>query len=219
MTQPKRPFQGESAASRISARRQTLLDTAFAMASDMGWSALSIHQLCQQAGLNKRYFYESFKSLDALAAALVNDLAEQLIETGQTAALAGIQQGLDTSALARHALKATIGWLVDDPRRTRMLFSVASENSQALQHRQEVIRKLAQTLSAFSIEYHQADEPHVIAKVGSALLIGGTIEIIVSWLDGYLELSLDELVEDVACFWVAVGDSAIDLTKTRLGIQ
>ncbi|RLU02551.1 MAG: TetR/AcrR family transcriptional regulator [Ketobacter sp.] len=216
MSQPTRPFQGESAESRIKARRRVLLDTAFQMASESGWKGLSIHQLCQEAGLNKRYFYESFPDMDELGGALVDDLAEQLITTGQTAVQSGLQQGLDTMALARHALKHCIGWLVDDPRRARMLFNMAGDNSSALKHRQDVIRKFAQTLSMFSIEYHQADEPHVIAKVGSALLIGGTIEIVISWLDGQLEISLDELVEDVASFWVAIGNSAIDLTKRRL---
>jgi len=216
MSQPTRPFLGETATSRISARRQQLLDTAFRMAAESGWKGLSIHQLCKEAGLNKRYFYESFADLDELGAALSDDLAEQVIAAGQAAVLSGLQQGFDTMALARHALRHSIGWLVEDPRRARMLFSTVSDNPRALQLRQDAIRKFAQTLSAFSIEYHQADEPHVIARVGSALLIGGTIEIIVSWLDGQLEVSLDELVEDVASFWVAVGNSAIDLTKARL---
>lgn len=216
MSQPKRPFLGESAESRISARRKVLLDTAFRMAAESGWKGVSIHQLCQQAGLNKRYFYESFSDLESLGAALVDDLAEQLIAIGQAAVLSGMQQGFDTLALARHALQHSIGWLVDDPRRARMLFSMAGDNPRALQHRQDVIRKFAQTLSAFSIEYHQATEPHAIAKVGSALLIGGTIEIVIGWLDGQLEVSLDELVEDVAGFWVAVGDSAIERTRKRL---
>lgn len=216
MSQPTRPFLGESAESRISARRQTLLDTAFHMAEESGWKGLSIHQLCQEAGLNKRYFYESFADLEELGAALIDDLAEQLITTGQAAVQSGMQQGFDTMLLARHVLRQVLGWLVDDPRRARLLFNMTSDNPRALQHRQEVIRKFAQTLSVFSIEYHQADEPHVIAKVGSALLIGGTIEIVVSWLDGQLDISLDELVEDVASFWVAVGNSAIDLTKARL---
>lgn len=216
MSQPTRPFLGESAESRISARRRMLLDTAFQMAAESGWKGLSIHQLCQSAGLNKRYFYESFADLEALGGALVDDLAEQLIATGQAAVQSGLQQGFDTMALARHALQHSIGWLVDDPRRARLLFSMAGDNPRALQHRQDAIRKFAQTLSLFSIEYHQADEPHVIAKVGSALLIGGTIEIVVSWLDGQLAVSLDELVEDVASFWVAVGNSAIGLTQKRL---
>ena len=167
MSQPKRPFLGESAESRISARRKVLLDTAFRMAAESGWKGVSIHQLCQQAGLNKRYFYESFSDLESLGAALVDDLAEQLIAIGQAAVLSGMQQGFDTLALARHALQHSIGWLVDDPRRARMLFSMAGDNPRALQHRQDVIRKFAQTLSAFSIEYHQATEPHAIAKVGS----------------------------------------------------
>ena len=216
MSHPKRPFLGESAATRVQNRRQTLLDTAFVKASESGWKGLSIHQLCQDAGLNKRYFYESFKDLDALAAALINDLTGQLVQVGQSAVFSGLQEGKETLPLAPQALRASIGWLVDDPRRARILFSLANDNPGALKHRQDVIKTLAQTLSAFSIEYHQADEPHVIAKVGSAMLIGGTIEIVVSWLDGNLEVSLDELVEDVAHFWVAVGDSAINLTQRRL---
>ena len=67
MTHPTRPFQGQSAESRVQARRQQLLSQAYEIIASEGWRKLSIHKLCAQAGLNKRYFYESFDSLDAMA--------------------------------------------------------------------------------------------------------------------------------------------------------
>ncbi|WP_194855387.1 TetR/AcrR family transcriptional regulator [Alloalcanivorax venustensis] len=215
MAYPTRPFQGQSAASRIHARRQQLLSQAYQIIAAEGWRKLTIHKLCAQAGLNKRYFYESFDSLDAMAAALVDDLAEELIGIGQNAALSGWQEGMDTPALARQVLDRCIGWMVDEPARTRLLFSSASENPQALEQRKTVIRKMARVLSTFSLQYHQAGEPLPIAHVGSALLVGGTIEAVMSWLDADVVVSREEFVEDIACFWVAVGDSAVSLSQSR----
>ena len=81
--------------------------------------------------------------------------------------------------------------------------------------RKLVIRKMAQVLSAFSIQYHQAGEPLSIAHVGSAFLIGGTIEAVMTWLDQDVAVSREEFIEDLACFWVAVGDSAVSLARSR----
>lgn len=215
MTHPTRPFQGQSAESRVHARRQQLLSKAYEIIAAEGWRNLSIHKLCVEAGLNKRYFYESFDSLDSLAAALVNELADELIGVGQNAAQSGWQKGLDTSTLARHVLDRCISWMVDEPARARLLFSSASENPQALVQRKLVIRKMAQVLSAFSIQYHQAGEPLSIAHVGSAFLIGGTIEAVMTWLDQDVAVSREEFIEDLACFWVAVGDSAVSLARSR----
>ena len=67
MTHPTRPFQGQSAESRVQARRQQLLSQAYEIIASEGWRKLSIHKNLAQAGLKLRYFYESFDSLDAMA--------------------------------------------------------------------------------------------------------------------------------------------------------
>lgn len=215
MTQPTRPFQGQSAVSRVHARRKQILAQAYDIIASEGWRALSIHKLCTRAGLNKRYFYESFENLDDLGAALVDDLAEELINVGYGAALNGWRDGMDTQTLAHHVLDDCIGWMIDQPARTRLLFFSASENPRALEQRKLVIRKMAKVLSEFSVQYHKATETLPIAHVGSALLIGGTIEAVMAWLDGDLTLSREEFVEDIACFWVALGDSAVALSLRR----
>lgn len=212
-----RSYLGESAEERVESRRRALVDAAFErLSGEGGFRALSIAQLCRDAQLNKRYFYESFDDLDQVAAAVVDELAAELLRVGQAAAIEGIGRQLATPDLARHALAAVIGWLVEDPRRAKTLFTSVGDHPSSMAHRQDAIDKLAAGLSAFSLEYHQASEPHAIVQVGSAMLIGGSIEVVLAWLAGRMTVSLDELVDDLAGFWVAVGDDAIARTKQRL---
>jgi len=213
-----RSYLGRSAEARVQARRRVLIDTAFELLSaEGGWRRLSMTQLCRSAKLNKRYFYESFTDLDELAGAVVDDLANRLLEVAQQAVMNGIQAQMDTPTLTRRVLKEVVGWLVEDPRRATMLFTSVGDHPSAQAHRQDATAKLAMGLSAFSLEYHGAGEHHVIAEVGSALLIGGSIEVVLRWLGGGLHVTLDELVEDLASFWVSVGAGAIALTKQRMG--
>jgi AcrR family transcriptional regulator len=219
MSRPVRPFLGESADSRVSTRRRQLVDRAYAMMASNTWNDCTIVQLCREAGLNKRYFYESFATLDALENAVVDDLTETLLATGWRAVGEAGRLQLDTAALARHVLDACVTWLVDDPHRATVLFRRMSNNPQARTQHDQVIKRLAQVLSAFGTTYHQPRNPGVVvtprhqslATLGAALLLGGTIESILFWLDGEIALSKDDFVSDVARLWVSLGDSAVSL--------
>lgn len=223
MSQPVRPFLGESAEQRIEARRRQLVDKAFELLAADTWRQTSIAQLCREVSLNKRYFYESFQDLAEVEAAVVDDLTAQLLATGWKALSEAQMNRLDTAKLARHVLKACISWLVNDPRRARVLFSKASDNPRARAHRDLVVSQLGQTLSNFGLEYHQP-QPHpvavtnqhrTLARLTSSLLIGGTVESILDWIDGKLDLSLDAFVDYVARFWVAMGDSAVSMALNQ----
>lgn len=214
MSPSARPYQGESAENRVTTRRRTLVDTGFTLMAAEGWRSVTIDSLCRRAKLNKRYFYESFADLDAVADAVVDELAAKLLAIGLEAAHAAQTENLATDALARVVMKAVIGWLVGDPRRARVLFSEVSDNPRAQSHRKLVIRQLAHELSAFGHKFHEAPEPQPIAQAGAALLIGGSIEALLSWLDGDIEMSLDEFIDAIAGFWVAVGSAAVE-TATR----
>jgi AcrR family transcriptional regulator len=64
-----RPFRGVSASERQRNRRQRLVDAAFDLAGTHGAASLGVGDVCTAAGLTKRYFYESFGSIDDLGAA------------------------------------------------------------------------------------------------------------------------------------------------------
>lgn len=219
MPQPVRPFLGESAESRIKARRRLLLDRAFVLMATDRWRDCSIAQLCRDAELNKRYFYESFQSLDELENAVVDNLTLALLNIGWQTVAEAQKLNMDTPALARHVLRACIAWLVEDTSRATVLFGKISDNPRAKLHRDQVIGQLAQALSGFALVYHHPSQPHVdltpkhhaLATLGSALLIGGTIESILAWVNGRIDLSLDDFMDYIARFWVALGDSAITI--------
>lgn len=217
MASSERPYQGESAETRVGARRRRLLDTGFELMAAEGWRLVTIDGLCRRAQLNKRYFYESFADLDAVADAVVDELAANLLAIGLAAAHSAQQAGLETEVLAREVMRMVIGWLVADPRRARVLFSEVSDNPRAVAHRKMVIRHMADELSAFGHVFHGAQEPQPIAQAGAALLIGGSIEALLSWLDGDIAMPLDEFIDDIAGFWVAVGSAAVAMATLGRG--
>lgn len=211
-----RPYLGESAENRISLRRQQLLETGFALMASDGWRQMSIDALCREAKLNKRYFYESFANLDALAAAVVDDIAASLTSIALTAVASARAQKLSTEALAKAVMQDVIVFLTDDARRARVLFTEVVDSPQALAHRQLAIRGLAQSLSAYGHEHHEAGElTDPIGELAAALLVGGTMEAILNWLDGRISMTREQLIDDLAALWVIAGDGAAARARAR----
>lgn len=217
MAKPVRPFLGESAESRVNTRRRQLMDQAFALMAGDQWRNASIVALCREAGLNKRYFYESFASLDALEDAVVDDLTTSLMQLGL--ASASRNQGLDTDALAREVLGDCLTWLVEEPNRALVLFAKTSDSPRARENRNRVIRQLAHTLASFGVAYHQPHQPDVtlteshqhLASLSASMLIGGAIESVLRWLDGEIPMSLDVFADYVARFWVVLGNATVEM--------
>jgi TetR/AcrR family transcriptional regulator, transcriptional repressor for nem operon len=65
--QPKRPRAGA---------REKLLDAAFVLIREKGYSATSVDELCAQAGVTKGAFFHHFQSKEALAVAAANRWSE-----------------------------------------------------------------------------------------------------------------------------------------------
>ena len=216
-TGPVRPYLGEPAEDRVRSRRARLVETAFALLADNGWRDVRIDALCRRAGLNKRYFYESFSSLDEVAGAVVDDLAARLLEVGLRALAEGQAAQVARDELTRRVLGAAIAFLTEDPRRARVLFAEIAGSPAAIAHRRQAIAGLAEALADYGHEHHDArGATDPIAAVGSALLIGGTAEAILAWLDDDRGMSRTQLVDDLADLWDAVGDRAAARARARL---
>lgn len=219
MSKPVRPFLGESADARVKHRRDLFLKKAFEYMANNAWQQVSIAQLCRDVNLNKRYFYESFSGLAELENAVVNDLTGELLSIGFQASSEASSQQLTTEELAKFTLHACVSWIYQDPRKARVIFNKAADNPQARSHRDNVIEQMSQALASFGFEYHKPKAPELkiteahqnIARLCSAVLIGGTIESILLWLDGKISLELDDFVNYIAQFWVALGDTATQI--------
>jgi AcrR family transcriptional regulator len=216
MNQPSRPYMGESAKSRVMQRRRQLMDTAYQLLRTGEWRGISISRLCQLATLNKRYFYESFPDLDAVAEALILELSNAIILLAFQTASTGRTQQISVPELAHRVMKALIEHLTDDPWRAKILFTDLTDSPSARRARRSAIQGLEAALSQYGhLHYDANQEADAIASVTSALLVGGTIEVILNWLDGVITMPREQLIEDVAAMWQANGDATAARAKAR----
>ena len=110
-----RPYGGVSATDRRHQRRLRLIDAGLQLFGTRGIAAVGIVDVCAEAGLTKRYFYENFASIDALAEAVFEHVTGNLV--AMVAPAIEIGAGRDP----RPALTVYIRALLSDPRVVRLL--------------------------------------------------------------------------------------------------
>lgn len=114
-----RVYRGVSEETRRAERQQRLIDTAIEAFGTRGIRHVSVRDICAGAGFTPRYFYESFKDLDALLEATVDQLLLRLVEDLRCALLDGPRK--DPEQVARRMVRAYLEFLRKDPQVTRIL--------------------------------------------------------------------------------------------------
>lgn len=199
----RRDYGGQTGDERAARRRAALVDTAFALVAEHGWRGLRIDAVCRGAGLNKRYFYESFDGVEALIAAVTAQIAENAI----TVTLAALDEGGTRDESTRRAIIAFVGHVIEDPRRARVLFGAVPAGDAAAGHRAAAIRRLTAMIAARGSKAYELSGVSPAVELSAAMLIGGTSQAILDWLDGRVACTSTELVEDLVVLWQAVGEA------------
>jgi len=206
-----RSWRGVPLAERRAERRELLVDTAYELLGTDGWSGTTVRGVCAAARLNPRYFYESFDSLEALFIAVFDRL---VLEATREAVAAVAAAGNDPAARAVAVIDASIRYVTADPKRARILFVEALGNEVVGRRRLDTLHATAAFLERSAWRQTGLAEDR-IGMVASHLVVGGLTELVVSWLDGHLQVSLDELVEDAAALMVAIGSGAVGAARAR----
>lgn len=200
----RRSYGGKTGDERAADRRIQLLDAAFGLVAESGISELSIDGLCREAGLNKRYFYESFENLDDLAAGLTSRIADEAIAV----ATEGIGPGDPAPDTIRSAVTRLTVYLTDDTRRAAVLFGAVPMGDGAAGHRAQTIRRVIGVAIA-----QGTDSLAMPAGPGvgyaSSLLVGGSSQVILDWIDGELRGSREDLIDQLVSLWTAVHDDVV----------
>jgi len=106
-----RVYGGESLASRTQRRREQFLDAGLEVFGTSGYRQATVRQLCKQAALTDRYFYESFDTLEDLLIA-VYERAKAPRTPSLHEGMADIVQALDTVfSMAADPRVARVCWL------------------------------------------------------------------------------------------------------------
>jgi AcrR family transcriptional regulator len=200
---PGRTYAGQTSDERAEVRRAALLGAAFDLVSRDGWRALRIDAVCRAASLNKRYFYEGFTDLDALIAELTRGLADEAIAV----TMAAMAPGGPPPEVTRRAIAALVAHLTDDPRRARVLFGAVPAGDAAAGHQALALRQIITSTAAIGGDLHGLPAAPFV-DTAAAMLVGGTSQAILDWLDGRITSAQAGLVDDLVRLWLAVGDAA-----------
>lgn len=213
----QRTYGGQSAAERLAQRRHAFVEAMLEAMSSSGSRQLTVDRLAGHAGVSKRYFYEMFADLDEAAAAVVDDAITGLQDAvAQVLSGPESEPGRSVPELAHATITAMVLHLTEDPRRARLLFGQMSTNAVVQAKRSDALKAISAFVDAQAREIHHAgDHQDTIIPTTATFLIGGTGQAILSWLDGALPSTKDELIDDLSALWLITGDGAADQARRR----
>lgn len=194
------------------------MDAALEVMASNQWRTATVEQVCAAAGLNKRYFYESFADLDGLASAVVDDIAAGVGQATLAAYAGAAGEPLERQALV--SVGAVVRELVRDPRRARVLLGGVAATPALHVHRAVVMAGMAEILVAQARVIHGVElETDPLAQVAPAFVIGGTAEAILAFVNGSAAVTLDDLINDLTTLWLITGNGAAAVARERVNRQ
>lgn len=197
LKQPTGRYGGRSAEERRAERRRRFLDAGLQLFGDSpGFRGTTIAALSEAAGLSTRQFYEEFRTLEDVLAALhlqVNDWAEE-------AALAALAtDGQSVAERATAAFRAYAANVTGDPRRLRITFTEIIGVSPRLE-RQRLERR-SRWVDFICAEAAAAAERGEAAprdyRLAATAFIGSVNGLLHDWQAGYVDAALDEVVDEL----------------------
>lgn len=185
-------------------RRQLLIDAAFDLLATEGSTATTVRAVCAAARLNPRYFYENFDELDELVVAVYDTIIDQVRDEVRRAVRAADD---DTRSAVRASVEATVRFVDQDRRRGRVLYVEALGNEALNVRRMNTGFDLVDLVQRDTSRRRGGTGPETIERLGAAMLVGGFSEILAAWLDGRIDMAVDELIDTATDLFVAVGEA------------
>ncbi|MFI8829400.1 TetR/AcrR family transcriptional regulator [Streptomyces afghaniensis] len=195
---PTGRYGGKTAEERQAERRRRFLDAALQLFGDTpGFRATTVAALSEAAGLSTRQFYEEFRTLEDVLAALhlqVNDWAE-------TAVLEAAAGAADLPLVERATaiFRAYAGNVTADPRRIRITFveiiGVSPRlEEQRLARRAGWVDLICAEARAAAARGEAAPRDYRLAATG---FIGSVNGLLHDWSAGWVDATLDEVVDEL----------------------
>ncbi len=190
----RRNFRGLSLEQRQAERRARLIEAGLQVYGTQGFFSVTVRDVCAEAKLTERYFYESFKNSEQLFKAIYM----QLIEQQQQVVMSAVMQsaGLSHAQMIRAGLTVFLRSLQEDPRMARILFIDAVLVSEL--HGTTIIEAVSRfdrMIQGFMLlmlpDAHQRGIPLSLVSTG---LNGYVTHIVIRWVMGGFKESFDEVL-------------------------
>ncbi|MER7720963.1 helix-turn-helix domain-containing protein [Streptomyces flaveolus] len=195
---PTGRYGGKSAAQRQAERRSRFLDAALRLFGDTpGYRATTVAALSEAAGLSTRQFYEEFRTLEDVLAALhlqVNAWAEEAVR-----AAAAQARDLPLAERAAALFRAYAANVTADPRRIRITFveiiGVSPRlEEQRLSRRARWIDLICAEAGAAAARGEAARRDY---RIAATAFIGSVNGLLHDFSAGRVDATLDEVVDEL----------------------
>jgi len=210
-TEPKAPpgrrFRGLDAQQRQRQRREQLIAAGLEVFGTRGYHQVGVREICAEARLTERYFYESFANREELFLSVYH----HAIGSVRAAVMRALgQPPRDVQAMARAAVRAFLETLREDPRLSRILLidaltvsaDVSRQSQMATQSFADLVGSLVLSL------YPQLPKQGVDAQLVANGLVGSTVYLVMHWAFNGFKTPLDTIVEHCVLFYDAAGAEA-----------
>ncbi|WP_166968855.1 TetR/AcrR family transcriptional regulator [Brevibacterium atlanticum] len=182
MSDVGRPYAGASREQRQNARREQVIAAGISLFGTEGYRAATVGGICQAAGLNKRYFYESFSALEDLLCAVY----ERVVADLRAAVLAA--DGETAPEVLRGFISAFLAWAQSHPVEAKVhLFEVLGVSPRV----DELYRRHARSIGDELVDRlaTSVNGPELTAerkRILGDVLVGAGLQLVVDWvISGY----------------------------------
>lgn len=195
---PTGRYGGRSAEERQAERRGRFLGAALQLfGAAPGYRATTVAALSEAAGLSTRQFYEEFRTLEDVLAALhlqVNDWAEQAVLAARTAT-----EGMSLAERSTAIFRAYAANVAVDPRRIRITFVEIIGVSPRLEEQR--LARRARWIDLICAEAGAAAEQGEAVRrdcrIAATAFIGSVNGLLHDWSAGWVDATLDEVVDEL----------------------
>jgi AcrR family transcriptional regulator len=212
----RRGYGGRSAAQLQLERRARLVASGLDLFATHGYAHCRIEQLCAQAKVTTRHFYEEFESREALLAAVY----DMVIAHTRTAVLTALQNAEDGAEnRIKKAIKAFVHAYTDNPRYARIAcIEVVGVSEDMARKRRAVIHEFAQVIETYANFLASTGAlPERNYHLPCVAMVGAVNELMSEWLTVDHPPSVDELTDELLRLFEAVIGGA-QLLKDRASL-
>ncbi len=197
-----RKFKGLDAVQRQAERRARLIEAGLETFGRRGFQSTTVKDLCQEAKLTERYFYESFANREELFSAVYQHCVAAL--RAQLIGVLSQQQG--AIVMTKAALRKLFSELRQDPRMARVLFlDVLSAHADMDKHSLAALEGFTDLLQGYlQILYPQIHKAQLDATLISTGLVGAVVLLVTRWTVTGFKEPIDEMVRNTAVLFEAL---------------
>src|SRR5690606_18673850 len=209
----ERQFKGLSLTERKQARREKLIEAGIEAYGTHGFFAVTVKDICNEAKLTERYFYESFKKSDELFQTIFLKLIDQLQHNVMQAIM---QASTDPRKMIESGLTALLTTLKDNPRMARIIYIdamlVQELHNQATIH--ETMLRFDRMIHAFvMLMMPHIDRPEREISLVATGLNGYVTQIAIRWVVSGFKQSMQEVLSSCSIVFLSLLDTFSEKEK------